>query len=609
MRFSALIDGFAPANGPPPDRLGRFMIWAVRGSTGILLLTLAASVTVGLLEVSAAFLVGWVIDYAAAHGGTDLFTNNWLLFAALAAFLIIVRPAFMGLSAGLQSLAVAPNIFPLVLSRLHRHTLGQSLSFFDNDYAGRIAQKQQQTARAITDIVMETMNVGGFAAASIIGAAFVVAAVSPLLALILLVWVVAYFTLIRWFLPRIRIRAKKRAGARAMVTGQIVDTITNIPTVKLFAHSRHEDRAALDALGRYRGTAVEFGQLSVWFRYTLMTLAGTLPVALIGAALWLWSTGSATAGDIAIAALVSTRIGQMSGWVSFTALGIFSNIGEVEDGMRTLARDHVITDASDAKTLTTIDGTIRFDNVTFGYGREQNGLQNFNLTISPGEKVGLVGRSGAGKTTAVSVLLRLYDIEAGTIEIDGHDIRTLPQDGLRQMISMVTQDTAMFNRSAMENIRYGNPDASDDEVMAAARQAEAHDFILGLRDFADRSGYDAYLGARGVKLSGGQRQRIALARAILKDAPILVLDEATSALDSEIEAEIQATLYKVMEGKTVLAIAHRLSTIARMDRIIVLDEGRVVEEGTHQSLLAKNGLYAEFWTHQSGGFLGLQAAE
>ncbi len=330
-------------------------------------------------------------------------------------------------------------------------------------------------------------------------------------------------------------------------------------------------------------------------------------MGLIGTALWLWSQGTATAGDIATAGLISTRLAQMSGWVSMTAMGIFSNIGEIEDGMRTLSPAHRVTDRADARDPGTSRGRVAFEEVRFGYGRKEAALDGLDLTLAPGEKVALVGRSGAGKTTAVSLLLRLYDVEGGRITLDGADIRDLTQDGLRSQIGMVRQETAMFNRSAMENIRYGRPGASDAEVLEAARRAHAHDFILTLRDFNGREGYAAHLGERGVKLSGGQRQRIALARVILKDAPVLVLDEATSALDSEVEAAIQDTLETVMEGKTVLAIAHRLSTIARMDRIVVLEDGHIAEEGTHASLIARGGLYANFWEHQSGGFIGLAA--
>lgn len=609
MHFSRLINAFARANGQPPDTLGAFFKWCLRGAWPAIALSLTASILVGLSEVAAAFFVGWAIDLAASHGPTRLFWDHWGKFTLLAAFFVILRPTMMGISAGFSSLSLGANLFPLTMSRLHRHTIGQALSFFDDDFAGRIAQKQQQTARALTDVVMECMNVGGFAIASVIGAAALVTTIHPVLGLILLVWLTCYIFLIRWFLPRIRQRSKARAAQRAVVTGQVVDTITNMPTVKLFAHGAHEDRAALDALSAFRDTAIHWGQLSVWFRYTLMSLAGTLPVALVGGALWLWTSGIATAGDIAAAAMVATRLGQMSGWVSFTALGIFSNIGEIEDGIRTLAHNHTIVDGNDAASLENVEGVIEFRDVDFGYGREENALAAFNLSIKPGEKVGLVGRSGAGKTTAVSLLLRLYDVEGGGIFVDGQDIRHISQDSLRRKIGMVTQDTAMFNRSAADNIRYGKPDASDAEVKAAAQQAEAHEFIRSLKDFKGRAGYDAHLGERGVKLSGGQRQRIALARGILKDAPILVLDEATSALDSEVEAAIQKTLYKLMEGKTVIAIAHRLSTISRMDRIVVIDAGEIVEEGNHETLLAEGGLYANFWQRQSGGFLGVEAAE
>ena len=426
-----------------------------------------------------------------------------------------------------------------------------------------------------------SVNTLGLAVTAIIGAMAVMGRVNLWLALGMIVWIGGYAVLIRTFMPRIRTRAKARAAARAVVTGQVVDTLTNIATVKLFSHGSHEDEAALDALGGYRGATIDFGATSALFRFWLMALAGALPVLLIGGALLLWTRGAASAGDIATAGLLATRIAQMSGWVSMTAMGIFANVGEIEDGMRTLSPPHSITDAPGARAPGTARGAVDFEDVRFGYGRPTPALNGFTLHVRPGERVALVGRSGVGKTTAVSLLLRLYDVEGGRILLDGTDIRDLTQDALRAQIGMVRQETAMFNRSAMENIRYGRPEATEEEVYEAARRAEAHDFILDLRDWKGRTGYDAHLGERGVKLSGGQRQRIALARVILKNAPILVLDEATSALDSEVEAAIQDTLDTVMEGKTVLAIAHRLSTIARMDRIVVLEDGVIVEEGSH----------------------------
>ncbi|MEM1399448.1 MAG: ABC transporter ATP-binding protein [Pseudomonadota bacterium] len=608
--FGTLIDAFRRADSPPPTSFFAFIRWALGGTEPVVLVALAFSVAVGVTEVIGAWLIGYLVDYALSHGPGSLFASNWLLFVGTAAFFILLRPTFMGINSALNSLSVQANLYPLILGRLNRHTLGQSLSFFDDDFAGRIAQKQQQTARAIMDVVMESLNIGGLAIASFGAAFFVMGGIDPRLAAVFAIWLIFYALLIRHFLPKIRTTSKDRAAARAMVTGQVVDAITNIATVKLFAHSEFEDDATKGALSNYRKAAIRFGGLSALFRYLLMTLAGTLPVAMIGGSFWLWSAGLASPGDIATAALISTRLAHMTGFVSFTLLTIYSNVGEIEDGIRTLTPPHSIADRPDASPPAAATGEIRFDNVSFDYGKDLAAgaaLYNFNLTIKPGEKVGLVGRSGAGKSTAVSLLLRLYEVEQGSVRLDGTDIRDLTQDGLRRQISMVTQDTAMFNRPARENIRYGAPGASDEAVMAAARQAEAHAFIQNLQDFRGRTGYDAHLGERGVKLSGGQRQRIAIARAILKDAPVLVLDEATSSLDSEVEAQIQQTLADVMEGKTVIAIAHRLSTIARMDRIVVLDEGRIVEEGSHETLLAQGGLYADFWAHQSGGFLGLAA--
>jgi ATP-binding cassette subfamily B protein len=495
------------------------------------------------------------------------------------------------------------------LSRLHRWTLGQNVGFFDDDFAGRIAQKQMQCARAVTDVASEVINVVAFALASLFGSVLLLVAIDWRVALGFFVWLVLYFSLINWYLPRIRIRSADRAGKRAMVSGQVVDTITNIKTVKLFAHADHEDRAALGAMRSYRESAIHFGYLAATFRFALMSLAGLLPVLLLGGTVLLWQSGQATSGDIVASGAVAIRIAQMTGWVSFTLMAIYSNVGEIEDGMRTLTPPVRVDDKDDAPTLKVPNGEIKLSNLSFAYGRDSGGLSDVDLTIGAGEKLGIVGASGAGKSTLVSLLLRLYDPESGVVEIDGTDIQSITQESLRRSVGMVTQETAMFNRSAHDNIIYGKPDATKAEVIAAAEKAEAHEFIQELQDHKGRKGYDAHLGERGVKLSGGQRQRIALARAILKDAPILVLDEATSALDSEVEASIQSALTRVMDGKTVLAIAHRLSTLTEMDRIVVMDKGRIVEVGDHEALLAKQGLYARYWDRQSGGFIRTQAAE
>ncbi|MFD1511634.1 ABC transporter ATP-binding protein [Lacimonas salitolerans] len=585
------------------------MTWSLRGSWTVLILATVASVVAGVMEAGTALIMGLVIDSAVASGPDSYFDGqNMALLVGSVVFFMLARPVAFGLSSAANAMLVQPNVNPLVLSRLHRWTLGQAVRFFDNDFAGRIAQKQMQTARAITDVVAEFINVVAFALASLAGSVALLLAIDGRVALAFSGWLCLYFLTIWWFLPRVRERAGRRAGARAHVSGQIVDTITNIKTVKLFAHDDHEDRAALGAMEGFRDTALKFGRLAAGFRLALMTLAGALPVLLIGMTLWHWSAGTASAGDIVAAGAVSIRIAQMTGWVSFTLMTIYSNVGEVEDGMRTLTPRIRLEDAGDAQELQVPQGEIRFDHVDFAYGRDVGGVSDIDLTVKPGEKLAIVGASGAGKSTLVSLLLRLHQPEQGRILIDGQDISGVTQQSLRRAIGMVTQETAMFNRAARDNILYGRPDATEEDLIAAAEKAEAHDFITDMQDHIGRRGYDAHLGERGVKLSGGQRQRIALARAILKDAPILVLDEATSALDSEVEAAIQEALERVMEGKTVLAIAHRLSTIAQMDRIIVLDEGRIVEQGTHDDLLARGGLYARYWNRQSGGFMGLTDA-
>ncbi|MHA6324473.1 ABC transporter ATP-binding protein [Roseivivax sp. CAU 1753] len=606
---SRWIDPFRPAPGPPPRSILAFFGWALDGAWPVLAVAAILSIVAGVIEVMAALILGHVVDAALASGAGSIFTAQTGILVGALLFFVLLRPVILGINTFFQSIVVQPNVLTLVLSRLHRYTLGQAVTFFDNDFAGRISQKEMQTSRALTEVVIEAIHTILFALASVIGAVLLLGTVDARIAMGLVAWIVVYAVFIRAFMPRIRKHSKARAAARATVTGQVVDTITNIKTVKLFAHSDHEDRAALNAMRAYRVRALEFGQVSVVFRFWLMALAGVLPVLLVGGALWYWNLGLVTAGDIAATGAVSLRLAQMTGWVSFTLMSLYANLGEVEDGMRTLSPAHTLQDRPGATALKVTEGRVTLDNLSFRYGRAVGGIDHICLDVAPGEKLGIVGASGAGKSTLVALLLRLYDAEDGEIRIDGQNIAGVTQESLRRSIGMVTQETAMFNRSAFDNIRYGRPDASLDAVIAAARKAEAHDFIEEMQDHKGRKGYDAHLGERGVKLSGGQRQRIALARAILKDAPIFILDEATSALDSEVEASIQDALIRVMAGKTVIAIAHRLSTISDMDRIVVLDAGRIAEQGTHEDLLARGGLYARFWERQSGGFEARAAAE
>ncbi|WP_211098145.1 ABC transporter ATP-binding protein [Acuticoccus yangtzensis] len=606
--FERMIDPFRPYEGTrPPEGLVAFLKWSLADVRWPIVLLAIFALAVGATEGLVFYLIGGLVDRATAAGPADVFAQEWPWLLSLFVLVVFGKPLVQLGQSAMTSLALGPGLNPMTIWRLHRHTLGQSMRFFEEDFTGRIAQKQTQTSTALTSVVVDSLSSLGMLAAYIVTITLLLASAEPLLALVVVVWSLCFALAIRWGVPRIRARAKARAAARAIVTGQLVDSLSHIKTVKLFAHASREEEAARSAIAGFRRTGIAFGRSMMAMRVILAAMNSALTVILIAGSLWLYHIGSASIGVIAMASIMTLRLTAMSNWIAQSALSIFGELGTIEDGAHTLSPAHDIVDAADAVDPKATRGHVEFQNVTFRYGRPIGGVAGLNLDIAAGEKVGLVGRSGAGKSTAVSLLLRLHDVAEGRILLDGTDIRDLSQDGLRRAISTVTQETAIFNRSALDNILYGRPEAGREAAYEAARRARAHDFITQLADGKGRLGYDAHLGERGVKLSGGQRQRIALARAILKDAPILVLDEATSALDSEVEADIQEALDEVMQGKTVIAIAHRLSTIAAMDRIVVVDGGRVVQTGTHAALLAEGGVYADLWARQSGGFL--QAAE
>jgi len=604
--FSQLTDPYLSAEGAPPNKMRAFYRWALRGAGSVIAVQAVISALVAIAEVVSAYLVGQVVDSASSTPRELFFSEHSALLLGAGLLFLVLRPLLMSAQAGINSLCLQPGLYHQVLWRLNRYTLGQSLGFFNNDFAGRLAQKQNQTASAVGNVVVETLNAITFAVALVLGAIAALGQADWRLGLILVLWVALYLTMLKIILPQVRSFARKSAAASAALNGQLVDTFGNMATVKLFAHGERELAAAERHFGLWRTAILRLGATSLKLRILLSVLAGILPTCLIGCALWLWSHDVAPTGVVVVAALLSARLAAMSGWFSFMLMGLFSNLGTSEDGVETLAVPYDLEDASNAVDPHDTRGDIHFDHVHFNYDRSDGaGLSDFDLHIKAGEKIALVGPSGAGKSTAVNCLLRLFDVQRGAVRLDGVDIRELSQDGLRRQIATVSQDTALFNRSVRDIIAYGRPEADEQQLRDAAEQAEALEFIATLQDGEGRVGFEAHLGERGVKLSGGQRQRIALARALLKDAPILLLDEATSAMDSEIEAAIQSTLEEAVEGKTVIAIAHRLSTIARMDRIVVMQDGRVAELGSHEELLDADGLYARLWRHQSGGFIGL----
>ena len=567
-------------------------------------LTAFMSIVVAAIEIWLIYYMGRLVDLLGSDPAL-LWQTYGTELILVALFVLLIRPALQGLDVLLLNNAIMPNFGTLIRWRAHKQVLRQSVGWFENDFAGRIANRIMQTPPAAGEVVFQVFDAISYSLAYLIGAAILLTFSDWRLLVPLLGWFVLYGFLVRWTLARVGPAAKDASDARSAVTGRVVDAYTNIHSVKMFAHHDLELGFAKDAIEEARRTFQIEMRIFTIMDVFLVALNGLLIVGIVGWALWLWTTGEASVGVVAAAAALTLRLNAMTGWIMWALSSFFRQLGVVAEGMETIAQPITLVDAPDAKPLELSAGRIEMQGLTHHYGRTSGGLQGVDLEIAPGERIGLVGRSGAGKSTLVKLLLRFYEAEGGRILIDGQDISDVTQDSLRRHIGMVQQDSSLLHRSVRENILYGRPDASEEEMIAAAKQAQAHEFIQDLSDPEGRHGYDARVGERGVKLSGGQRQRITLARVILKDAPILLLDEATSALDSEVEAAIQETLYGMMAGKSVIAIAHRLSTIAEMDRILVLDEGRIVEEGSHDALLARGGLYADFWSRQSGGFLKL----
>ncbi len=608
--FENLVDPYCDytQEDRPPTRLWPFLRAYARPFRRVFLWAGLLSVAVAAIEVWLIYYMGRVVDIL---GGTpaQVWADHGLELLLVVGFILFLRPLIQLLDVLFLNNAILPNFGTLIRWRAHKHVLRQSVGWFENDFAGRIANRIMQTPPAAGEVVFQVFDAISFSIAYFIGAGVLLITADARLLVPLLGWLVLYGVLIGWTVRRVGPASQAASDARSAITGRVVDSYSNIHSVKMFAHDDRELNYAKDAIEESRRTFQAEMRIFTIMDATLVTLNGLLIVGVVGWAIWLWMQGQASVGVVAATTALTLRLNAMTGWIMWALTTFFRQLGVVAEGMETIAQPLDLVDAPDARGLVLTEGEIELRGVSHHYGRGAGGLDSVDLTIRPGEKVGLIGRSGAGKSSLVKLLLRFYDVESGQILIDGQDIAKLTQDSLRSQIGMVQQDSALMHRSVRDNLLYGRPDASEDEMIAAAKQAEAHEFILDLADPQGRRGYDAHVGERGVKLSGGQRQRVTLARVILKDAPILLLDEATSALDSEVEAVIQKTLYGMMQGKTVIAIAHRLSTIAEMDRILVMDRGRIVEQGNHADLLAKGGLYARFWARQSGGFLNPEAVE
>lgn len=608
--FENLTKAF-PENAPtqPPQNFIAFCRYYSSGMWQVLIAVSVISAAVAILEVSLFGYMGQLVDWFATREKATFLQEEMNSLIWMGLVVMVFLPALVILQSALTHQSLLGNFPMRIRWQAHRYLLGQSLSFYQDEFAGRVATKVMQTALSVRETVMKIMNLAVYICVYFISIIVLVFSTDWRLAVPLLVWLVVYVIILRAILPRLKQLSTKQADARSIMTGRIVDSYTNIMTVKLFSHNKREEDYAREGMDGFLQTVYPQMRLVTVLQACVWASNSLLVFSVSALAIYLWVNGVVSPGDIAIAVSLSLRLNGMSQWIMWEVSALFENIGTVQDGINTLAMPATIEDKDQAPALDMKGGGIEFKDVNFAYlaknNNEINVFDHLSISIKPGEKVGLVGRSGAGKSTLVNLLLRFYDIDSGKIAIDGQDITEVKQESLRRHISMVTQDTSLMHRSVRDNIIYGREDATDEDMIKAAKQAEAHDFILSLSDAKGRTGYDAHVGERGVKLSGGQRQRIAIARVMLKDAPILILDEATSALDSEVEAAIQQCLDTIMEQKTVLAIAHRLSTIAQMDRLLVLDAGKVVESGSHKELLEHNGIYAKLWAHQTGGFIGV----
>jgi len=613
--FETRIRPTARPGTAPPAGLLAFYWHYVRQTRGLFAAMFASGLAVALIDTVIPVFIGKLVRLMQATDRAAALADAMPMLVGMGLLILIGRPLALMADSLVRNNAVVPGVTSLIRWQSHWHVVRQSWPFFQNDFAGRIANRVMQTSNALRDCVVSSIRAVWYILVYGLSALLLMSLADWRLAIPTVLWFCGYLFFLRHFVPKMRDLAKTSSELRSLVMGRVVDSYTNILTVKLFARSKDEDNYVREVIDEHTGAIQAHMRLITTFMTTLSALNAMLLVGTAAIGITLWGQGLIDAGTVATALPLAWTIANVAGWVSWEVTGIFENIGVVQEGMETIAVPHGMSDAPAARELAVqpapAGGEVRFEHLTFTYGRNDGKkvLDDLNLVIRPGERVGLIGRSGAGKSTLVNLLLRFHDLEDGSLRIDGHDLRELTQESLRAAIGMVTQDTSLLHRSIAANIGYGRPGATMDEIVAAAKKAQAHEFILQLQDWKGRTGYEAHVGERGVKLSGGQRQRVAIARVVLKDAPILVLDEATSALDSEVELAIQTQLLGLMEGKTVIAIAHRLSTIARMDRLIVLEQGRIVEQGSHAELLAHGGHYAKLWAHQSGGFLAEDLTE